>query len=107
VKDWAVLGLIALGAIVLGIAVGPSEIALREVLGALVGRGDPTVLGIVRDLRVPRALLAFLVGGSLAMAGASLQAESSTFLCLSVEKLRMLCTCISANFLSIALFTML
>ena len=43
-------------------------------MAALGGRGDAAVVGIVRDLRLPRALLAFLVGGSLAVCGASLQA---------------------------------
>jgi iron complex transport system permease protein len=41
---------------------------------ALSGRGDPTTVGIVRDLRLPRALLAFVVGGALGVCGASLQA---------------------------------
>lgn len=59
-------GLLALAACAFGLAIvlGPAHVPLRE-LGASE---------IVRSLRVPRALLAFLVGGSLAVAGASLQA---------------------------------
>ena len=40
---------------------------------ALLGRGDPTTVTIVRELRVPRVLAALLVGGALAVAGALLQ----------------------------------
>jgi iron complex transport system permease protein len=36
--------------------------------------GDPTTIAIVRRLRLPRALLAALVGGSLAASGATFQA---------------------------------
>ena len=70
------VGLAVLAAVALGIAVlvGPAALDVRDVLGGLAGRGDETVRGIVRDLRVPRALLAFLVGGSLAVTGAALQA---------------------------------
>jgi iron complex transport system permease protein len=69
-----VLLAVGAGALVLGTAVGPSAISFRDALAALGGRGDAAVVGIVRDLRLPRALLAFLVGGSLAVCGASLQA---------------------------------
>lgn len=71
---WAALALLALAAVLAGTAVGPSGIPLREVAQALLGRGDAAVLSIVRDLRLPRALLAFAVGGSLALGGAALQA---------------------------------
>ena len=36
--------------------------------------GDPTVVSIVQKLRLPRAILAALVGGSLAASGAAFQA---------------------------------
>jgi iron complex transport system permease protein len=48
--------------------------AVTQVVDGLIGRGDPFTVAIVRDLRLPRALLGILVGGSLAAAGASLQA---------------------------------
>jgi iron complex transport system permease protein len=44
------------------------------VLRALLGDGDPQTLAIVRQIRLPRALLGILVGGALALSGASLQA---------------------------------
>jgi iron complex transport system permease protein len=44
------------------------------VLSALRGSGDPAAVTIVRDLRLPRAVLAALVGGALALSGAAFQA---------------------------------
>jgi iron complex transport system permease protein len=63
-KRW--LGLTAIVAVALAAAVvlGPAHIPLGELASS----------EIVRTLRVPRAILALLVGGSLAVAGASLQA---------------------------------
>jgi iron complex transport system permease protein len=43
------------------------------VWNALGGRGDVTVVAIVRDIRAPRVVLAALVGAALAMSGAALQ----------------------------------
>jgi iron complex transport system permease protein len=71
---WIVLSIGALLAVVVAVAVGPARIPLAAVAEHLVGRGDPTSLAIVRELRLPRALLAFVVGGCLAVTGAVLQA---------------------------------
>jgi len=71
---WVALGLLALVAVMAGIVVGPTDLGMMTVLRALGGVGDHTTVAIVRELRVPRALLAFLVGGSLAVTGAVLQA---------------------------------
>jgi iron complex transport system permease protein len=43
------------------------------VLDALAGKGDPTAVAVVHNLRLPRAVLALLVGASLGMAGAAMQ----------------------------------
>src|SRR5882762_11777204 len=61
---WIILGAVAVIALALSVVLGPAAVPLGELL-----RSD-----IVWNLRVPRALLAFLVGGSLGVAGASLQA---------------------------------
>lgn len=61
---WTLLGLTALVALLASVVLGPAAVPLRELF-----RSD-----IVWNLRVPRALLAFLVGGSLGVAGAALQA---------------------------------
>lgn len=61
---WAVLvGLLCL-ALAAAVVLGPAAIPLRELSSS----------PIVRELRVPRALLGLLVGGALGIAGASLQA---------------------------------
>jgi ABC-type Fe3+-siderophore transport system permease subunit len=60
------LSLVALGvlAIAAALVLGPAGVPLRELAGSR----------IVWELRAPRAILGFLVGGSLAVAGAGLQA---------------------------------
>jgi iron complex transport system permease protein len=60
---WIGLGVAGALALAAAVVLGPAPIPLAE-LGTSA---------IVRDLRLPRALLAFLVGGALATAGASLQ----------------------------------
>jgi iron complex transport system permease protein len=71
---WILLGVLAVGAVAVAVAVGSAGVPVAEVGAGLLGRGDPTAVAIVRQLRLPRALLAFLVGGSLALTGAVLQA---------------------------------
>lgn len=68
----AVAGFVA-AALAVGLVFGATGIAPGEVLRALF---DPTAEAapIVRGLRLPRVLLAFTVGGSLAVSGAALQA---------------------------------
>jgi iron complex transport system permease protein len=62
--------LVSLG---LGLAAGTVPLAPAEVWAGL-WHGDASSAVIVRDLRAPRVLLAFCVGGSLAVCGAALQA---------------------------------
>jgi iron complex transport system permease protein len=64
---------VAFVAIVTGIGFGPVHLAPGEVIRALFRGGDDTTSVIVRQLRAPRALLAFAVGGSLSVTGAVLQ----------------------------------
>ncbi len=71
---WVVLVALALLAVAAGIAVGPAGFGIGDAFAGLLGHGDHAAVAIVRDLRVPRVLLAFLVGGSLAVTGAVLQA---------------------------------
>ncbi len=61
-------------ALLLGVAVGPADLPLGDVWDGLFGKGEAATQAIVRELRLPRALLAFFVGGSLAVTGAALQA---------------------------------
>ncbi len=71
---WTGLLVLSLLAIGVGVALGPAGLSPADVARALAGRGDPATIAIIRDLRLPRALLAFVVGGSLALCGATLQA---------------------------------
>jgi len=69
----AFLILASLLAVALSIFVGTAAIAPSDVLGALLGRGTETHGIIIRDIRLPRALLAALVGAGLGASGAALQ----------------------------------
>lgn len=55
------------------LCVGPLLISPQAVLAHLAPGDDSTLALIVRDIRLPRALLAVLVGASLGSAGAALQ----------------------------------
>jgi len=68
----ALAGLVVL-AVLVGLAVGAVPLGLRDVVAAFGGAGGPAA-SIVRQIRLPRVLLAFLVGGSLGVCGAALQA---------------------------------
>ena len=55
------------------VALGAVPLSLGAVISALRGRGDPTAVAIVRDLRLPRVVLGALVGAGLGASGAALQ----------------------------------
>lgn len=61
-------------AIVASLRLGAVGLGWSEVWTGLTGAGEPAAVTILRDLRLPRALLAAVVGGSLGLAGAALQA---------------------------------
>ena len=58
----------------LGVAIGPSGLALAEVWDVLAGRTGGAAADIVLSVRLPRALLAAAVGAALAVAGVVFQA---------------------------------
>ena len=62
---------VALGFGALFIGYVPLDVA--EVLTGLVGMGDPRIAIIVQEVRLPRIILAGLIGASLALSGACLQ----------------------------------
>ena len=62
-----------LGIAVVAIARGAVSVPIADVFNALRGRGDPTFIAIVRDLRLPRVILGALVGAGLGASGAALQ----------------------------------
>ena len=67
-------GMVVLAAcMVVAIAIGPVPLPLLDVMHALRGDGDSTVVAIVRELRAPRVVLCALVGAGLAVSGSALQ----------------------------------
>jgi iron complex transport system permease protein len=70
----AALALALTVALVLGVRFGSVTLTTADVLGVLLGGGDPVQRDIVLGLRLPRVLLAALVGGGLALAGVTFQA---------------------------------
>jgi iron complex transport system permease protein len=70
---WIILVATLVATGVAGVAVGVIALTPREVVDALLGRGDPTTIAVVRRLRLPRVVLAALVGASLGMTGAAMQ----------------------------------
>ena len=67
------LVLVCLALLVVAVGTGELAIAPGDVLAALVGGGDGGTLFIVRELRLPRALCAVLVGIALGVSGALFQ----------------------------------
>ncbi len=69
----AALLLVAAAALLVALVSGSADISLRESLEALRGGGSERVRSLVVELRLPRALTAFAVGGLLAIAGVLMQ----------------------------------
>jgi iron complex transport system permease protein len=69
----AALAAAAIGALALALTVGSVGVDGAAIVRALGGDGSETSTAIVRELRLPRALAAFAVGGLLALAGALMQ----------------------------------
>lgn len=72
-RGWIALVAALLIAVVIGLVVGPVELSLGDVWAALTG-ADGQAGVIVRNIRLPRVALGVVVGASLAVSGASLQA---------------------------------
>jgi iron complex transport system permease protein len=71
----AALSVVLLAAALFGLGAGPSALGLGDVARALLGADDGGPAGdIVLRVRLPRVLLAMLVGASLAVAGVLFQA---------------------------------
>ena len=69
----AALGVLTLVLFVLSLTVGPAAIAFRDSLAALFsGKGGAIVL-IMREIRLPRAILGLMIGATLGLSGAVLQ----------------------------------
>jgi len=73
VTRWTVLVLSLIVVMVAGVAIGTINLSLAAVWHGAFGVGDTTTVYIVRALRLPRVVLALLVGAGLGMSGAALQ----------------------------------
>ena len=69
----AALILFTLGAILISLFFGAANISSAQALSALMGSGEPTHQLILRELRLPRALLGAVIGAGLGASGAALQ----------------------------------
>lgn len=71
----SVLLVLLCGGVLTSLGLGAEQIDLQSVVGALLGDAevDETARFIVREIRVPRALTALLVGAALASSGVLLQ----------------------------------
>ena len=65
------LGLVL--ALLVAVAVGTTPLSPTQVWNALLGRGESSAITVVQVLRLPRAVLAALVGAGLGLSGAALQ----------------------------------
>lgn len=67
------LGVLVLALFAASLLVGPAAIGLGDSLRALVtGEGEAVVL-VMREIRLPRALLGVMIGAALGLAGAAMQ----------------------------------
>lgn len=71
---WWIVLVVALAAVIL-VALGVGTMSLSPVVvwRGLIGDADVTAVSVVRTLRLPRTLLAVLVGAGLGLSGAALQ----------------------------------
>ncbi len=53
--------------------IGPAELGVGESIAALVSGGDTPAAMVMREIRLPRVLLAVMIGASLGLAGAAMQ----------------------------------
>ncbi|HKV50269.1 MAG TPA: iron ABC transporter permease [Gemmatimonadaceae bacterium] len=67
----AIVALVVL--VVAGVVWGAVPLSFAAIGAAVMGRGDPNTVAIVRALRLPRVALAVLVGAALGMSGGALQ----------------------------------
>ncbi|CAN5871545.1 N/A [soil metagenome] len=70
---WVLLALALVVALVAGVLVGTMHLSLADVANGVMGVGDSMPIAVVRTLRLPRVLLAALVGAGLGASGAALQ----------------------------------
>lgn len=68
-----ILSLLVLALFVAGLTIGPAGTGFAEALAALIHGGDGPLPLVMREIRLPRALLAVMIGAGLGLSGAALQ----------------------------------
>ncbi len=71
---WTILVILLVVLSVASMAIGSAGYSFGEILSAVFGGGDATTRVVVLSLRLPRVILALLIGAALAAGGALLQA---------------------------------
>ena len=67
------LSVLAAGAFSLSLLIGPMATGLADAFSSLARREDGLTSLIIREIRLPRAILGLVIGATLGLAGASLQ----------------------------------
>ena len=67
------LAVLVVALAIVSLMTGPAHLGPGAVVTALFGGGSPVEEAIVVDIRLPRTLLAVLIGGTLGLSGAALQ----------------------------------
>lgn len=73
ILSWSVVALLLGIVTVSTLTLGEMNIALGDTVRALFGMGEPGIVLVVREWRLPRALLGMMVGAMLALSGALFQ----------------------------------
>ncbi|UWR66115.1 iron ABC transporter permease [Phaeobacter inhibens] len=68
-----VLAAVVVALFLLSLTVGPADVGAGESLAALFDEGYGPLTLVMREIRLPRALLAVIIGGGLGLAGAAMQ----------------------------------
>src|SRR5665213_2461971 len=69
----ALLSLISVLSLCMAVSVGSTSMHLNSIVTALLGPNDSVTREVILQLRLPRALNAFCIGGLLALAGVLMQ----------------------------------
>jgi len=77
---WLLLALVLAAALLAGIMLGTLRLSPTDVLRGVLGTADPMRNAVVRELRLPRVLVAALVGAGLGASGAALQGATRNVL---------------------------
>jgi len=73
-RVWLAMAAALIASVIVALIVGPVELSIGDVFGALHGSADPQATAIIRTIRLPRAVMGLLVGAGLSASGVALQA---------------------------------